>query len=206
LYYGVDTMEMLRRLYVDIIPKYYGKEREIQILSPQNIGFGSEKINKIIQESANPPSINKAEIEVGKTIFRVNDRVLQTQNNYSEGMDVMNGDTGKIISVNPETKELVVEFENGKIVEYKKESLLELKLGFSFSVHKSQGAQFEIVILPILKQNWMMLYRNLLYTACSRSKSKLIIIGQREMLAQAIRNNKIIQRQTSLIELLRMQS
>ena len=204
LHYGIDMIEMIRRLYVETISKYYGKETEIQILTPQNIGaIGGEKLSVIIQDSVNPASPNKAEIKIRQINLRVNDKVLQTKNNYE--LNCMNGDIGKIISINPDTKEVLIEFGNeAKQVLYKRDNLLELKLAYCVTIHKFQGSEVPIVIIPLHNSNYNLLFRNLLYTGITRGSKLVVFVGQRTALQRAVNNNKIIKRQTSLTELLQM--
>jgi exodeoxyribonuclease V alpha subunit len=162
---------------------------------------GTNAINLFLQEETNPPAPNKLEIKIKDRCLRQGDKVIQTVNNYE--IDVFNGEIGKIITVNPEEKEMVVEFgDNEKKVLYKKVQILELKLAYSISIHKSQGSGFDVVIIPLTNQHFHLLYRQLVYTGLTRAKKLCIFLGQRSALRTSIKNLKSIHRQTSLVELL----
>lgn len=201
LYYNIDIVEMIRKLYCETINKYY-KEKEIQILIPQNIGeIGTIKINKIIQDSINPASLDKPEIRIGENCFRKFDKIIVVKNSYD--YDIFNGDLGKIIEVNPEERSCIIEISGeNKIVELKRDGLLLIKHGWAISIHKAQGSEFPIVILPIAMNYYRMLYRQLLYTGISRSKTLAILIGSHRALSIAVNNVDQSKRQTSLIEIL----
>ena len=203
LYYGLDIIQMIQKIYVETIKKYYGEKMEVQVLCPMNIGdVGTIKINESLQEAVNPASNKKMEIKIRNIILRDGDRVIQTSNNYDLG--VFNGDIGKIITINPEEKECVIEFgsENKKVI-YKRDQLLELNLAYCITIHKSQGSEFDATIIPLTSQHHMMLYRNLVYTGLTRSKKLCVFIGQRSSFLKSIQNVKQIKRQTSLIEFLK---
>lgn len=203
LYYNIDIVEMIRKLYCEIINKYY-PGKEIQIIIPQNVSeIGTIKINKIIQNSVNPASASKPEIKIGENCFRKFDKIIVIKNSYD--YNIFNGDIGKIIEVNPEEKSCIIEFgfENKK-VELKKDGLLLLKLGYACSIHKSQGSEFEIIILPIAMNFYRMLYRQLLYTGITRAKTLAVLIGSQRALSIAVKNTDQSKRQTSLIDLLKL--
>lgn len=207
LHYGLDMTQMLIKLYTETIPKYIGKEKEIQILIPMNIGdLGTIKINSIIQTIVNPHEKGKGEIEFKekknkegekvKRIFRVGDKVIQTKNNYDLG--VFNGDIGRIIDISASTLELTVRYSEEREVDYKKSDIFELDLAYAISIHKSQGSEFDCVIIPIMNQYYRMLFRNLIYTGLTRAKKFAVFIGQRKALETAVNNVNYDQRQTSL--------
>lgn len=204
LYYGLDVIEMVKKLYTESIEKYYGDKTEIQVLIPMNIGnAGTNVVNTYLQEKINPSNPSKPEIKIGERYFRVSDRVIQTVNNYDlDGNSVMNGEIGKIIGINPEEKEMIVEFDDDKKVLYKRDNLLEIKLAYAISIHKAQGSQFDTIIFPILNDYSIMLYKQLVYTGLTRSKRLCIFVGERSSLFKAVKNTKPIIRQTSLSELL----
>jgi exodeoxyribonuclease V alpha subunit len=206
LYYGVDAIGMITRLYTETIKKYYGEGLEVQILCPMNVGdVGAIKINEIIQDAVNPPSPEKLEIKVKSKFLRQGDRVIQIVNNYELG--VFNGDIGKVVMVNPAEKQCIVEFgSENKSVLYKRDQLLELKLAYCITIHKSQGSEFDCVILPLMNQHFAMLYRNLIYTGLTRAKKLCVFVGQRGAFSRSINNIKQTKRQTSLIELFKLKN
>jgi len=204
LHFGIDVIGMVKRIYMETIKKYHGDGMEIQILCPMNVGdVGAVKINEILQDAVNPPSPEKFEIRIKNRYLRVGDRVIQVVNNYDLG--VYNGDIGKIVLINPEEHQCVVEFGvESKSVLYKRDQLLELKLAYCITIHKSQGSEFDAIIIPLVNQHYNMLYRNLIYTGLTRAKKLCVIIGQRGAFTRSVNNVKQTKRQTSLIELLQL--
>lgn len=197
LRYGLDITNMIIKLYTEFIPKYLGKEKETQILIPMNIGeLGTIKVNQTIQESVNPHEKGKPEIKMKDKLFRQGDKVIQTKNNYDIG--VFNGDIGRVISIDSSKSELIVRFSEEREMLYKKSEIFELDLAYAISIHKSQGSEFDCVIMPITMQHYRMLYRNLIYTGLTRAKKYAIFIGQRKALEIAVENNNYEKRQTSL--------
>ena len=189
---------------METIKKYYGTDKEIQILCPMNVGdVGAIRINEILQDAVNPHSPTKLEIKIKNRYLRTGDRVIQTVNNYDLG--VFNGDIGKIVMVNPVEKECLIEFgsENKQIL-YRRDQLLELKLAYCITIHKSQGSEFDIVIIPLMNQHFAMLYRNLIYTGLTRAKKLCVFVGQRGSFSRSVNNVKQTKRQTSLIELFKL--
>lgn len=192
-------MGMLKKLYIETIPKYMGGA-EIQILSAQNVGdMGTEKINEVIREVVNPPEEGKNEIKIRNNVFRDGDKVIMTQNDYE--ISCMNGDIGYIVKVNPEEKEALIRFSEDKDVVFKRDQLLSIKHAYCITIHKSQGSEFEVVVIPIVRQHYNMLYRNLIYTGITRGKKLVVFVGQRSALSMAVKNIKVYNRQTSLREL-----
>ena len=202
LHYGLSAFNVVKKLYLEWIPKYFGKKTEIQILSPMTRGsLGTISLNKMIQESANPPQKGKSQLMVGERIFRVNDRVIHRKNNYD--LNVFNGDIGTIQEINNERLTLSVSFfPDGRVVKYTQEAIPELELAYAITIHKSQGSEFEAVIIPVLTQHFKMLFRNLIYTGLTRAKSLAVLVGTRKALAMAVKNQDTIQRQTLLKDLL----
>ena len=197
LRYGLEITDMLIKLYTDIMPKYLGKEKETQILIPMNIGdMGTIRINSLIQNIVNPHEKNKGEIKLKEKLFRTTDKVIQTKNNYDLG--VFNGDIGRIIDIDSAKSELIVKFSEDREVSYKKSEIFELDLAYAISIHKSQGSEFDCVIIPITSHHYRMLYRNLIYTGLTRAKKYAVFIGQRKSLEIAVQNNNYEKRQTSL--------
>ena len=201
-------------LIKDKLPRYvHAGTEEIQILTPMRKGpLGVEKLNEILQSFLNPPSDQKREKEAGGVIYRVGDKVMQVKNNYKlewevrgkkgyvidSGMGVFNGDTGIIRSINTFSEELEVEFEDRHIVTYGFKMLDELELAYAVTVHKSQGSEYPAVILPLLSGPPMLMNRNLLYTAVTRAKSCVCIVGQPETFAAMISNDRKMKRYTGL--------
>ena len=203
LHYGLMAVDTVVKLYLEWIPKYYGRESEIQILSPMTRGsLGTNNLNKVIQQAANPPAEDKPELQVGERVFRVGDRVIHRRNNYD--LAVFNGDIGKIIEIDTSTLSCVVAFyPDGREVRYQREDVVELDLAYAITIHKSQGSEFKAVILPVLTQHFKMLYRNLIYTGLTRARELAVFVGTRRALAMAIRQQDTSKRQTALETLLR---
>ncbi|TXK33771.1 AAA family ATPase [Pontibacter qinzhouensis] len=204
LHYGLSAVGMVEKLYEATIPKYYGKGTEIQILSPMTKGsLGTANLNKVIQEKVNPAGAGKAQLTVGGRLFREGDRVIQKRNNYD--LNVFNGDIGTVTGVDNEEMELLVGFKAGKEVKevrYQKEHLLELDLAYAITIHKSQGSEFETVIIPIVTQHFGMLFRNLVYTGITRARRLIVFVGTRKALALAVNKQNTAIRQTALVHLL----
>ena len=203
LHYGITASDMILKLYKDIIPKYLGKGLEIQILTSMTRGsMGTFALNKKIQNEFNVNSPNKKQLLIGTKIFRQGDRVIQKKNNYD--LEVFNGDIGKVVDMNLSSLELMVSYpaKKGRIITYKKENLMELDLAYAITIHKSQGSEFNAVIIPIATQHFKLLFRNLIYTGITRAKKFVIFVGTRRALAMAVKNIDNRQRQTFLKELI----
>jgi len=202
LHYGLSASDVVKRLYLDWIPKYYGKDAEIQILSPMTRGsLGTLALNKMIQEAVNPQEKGKSELMVGERIFRVGDRVIHRKNNYE--LEVFNGDIGVIKSI--DNKELTCEIAfspDGRLVQYQRDDIPQLDLSYAITIHKSQGSEFQTVIIPVLTQHFKMLFRNLIYTGLTRARELAVFVGTRKALAMAVKNQDTSQRQTYLKELI----
>ncbi len=203
LYYGLTASQVVMRLYAEWIPKYYGENTEIQVLSPMTRGsLGTIKLNKNLQNCLNPASNDKTQISLGERVFRVGDRVIHRKNNYDLG--VYNGDIGVISSINSLDLCCTVQFlTDQRLVEYQKEQISELDLAYGITIHKSQGSEFDCVIIPLLSQHFKMLFRNLIYTGVTRAKKLAVFVGTRQALAMAVRNIDTVKRQTALADLLR---
>lgn len=201
-------------LVKDKLPRYvHARTEEIQILTPMRKGpLGVEKLNELLQAQLNPPDPNKREKEVGGTIYRIGDKVMQIKNNYKlewevrgrkgyvmeNGAGVFNGDTGIIRNINTFSEELEVEFEEGHMVTYGFKMLDELELAYAVTVHKSQGSEYPAVVLPLLSGPSMLMSRNLLYTAVTRAKSCVCIVGMPDTFAAMIANDRKMKRYTGL--------
>jgi len=202
LHYGLSASEVVQKLYMEWIPRYFGQNTEIQILSPMTRGsLGTINLNRTIQQSANPAGPGKHQLTVGERVFRVGDRVIHRRNNYD--LNVFNGDIGNIQDIDTENLMLSVSFyPDGRVVEYSRDAIPELDLAYAITIHKSQGSEFEVVILPVLTQHFKMLFRNLLYTGLTRARRLAVLVGTRKALAMAVRNRDTSRRQTALRELL----
>jgi len=179
------------------IPRQFGFHplKEIQVLAPMHKGtIGVANLNIELQKRLNP---GQSGITRGTWNFRIGDKVMQIVNNYDK--DVFNGDIGWISEINPEEREVVIEFD-GRLVAYDYSDLDEVILAYAVSVHKSQGSEYPVVILPVVTQHYMLLQRNLVYTGITRAKKLVIMIGTKKALAIAIRNNKPQRRYTLLSE------
>jgi len=201
LHYGFSALDVVRQLYQEWIPKYYG-DCEIQILSPMTRGsLGTISLNKVIQETSNPFVEGKRQLKVGERIFRIGDRVIHRRNNYDLG--VFNGDIGVIRDIdNIDLTCSVAFYPDNRLVHYKQTDIMELDLAYAITIHKSQGSEFEVVIIPVLTQHFKMLFRNLIYTGITRAKKLAVFVGTRRALAMAVKNQDISKRQTALQELL----
>ncbi len=182
-------------LVANRIPKTYGfdPKRDIQVLSPMHKGeVGTQALNEVLQNTLNP---SRQEIVRGKNRFRLGDRVLQTRNNYEK--DVFNGDLGWIVELDSDDGGLTADFD-GRLVVYESADLDELTLAYAVSVHKSQGSEYPVVVAPIVTQHFMMLKRNLIYTALTRARRLAVIIGSKKALAIGLRNIGSAKRYTHL--------
>ena len=212
-----ESAEDNRELIIDLVstrlPAYLNIEpNQVQVLSAMKSGeLGVEKLNKSLQEVLNPASKEKAEHEVGGKLFRVGDRVMQTANNYekewvkgySSGKGVFNGDIGYIEEISPATSETVVLFEDGRRCQYSLVDFDELILSYAITIHKSQGSEFDAVVIPVVGGNPMMMTRNLLYTGVTRAKKMVVLVGGMNYISYMIHNEYTVKRKTLLKELLK---
>ncbi len=206
------------KLIVDLaktrLPKAYNYSsfEDIQILTPSRKGsLGVIELNKLLQNEINPPTAKKAEMKSMLYIFREGDKVMQTKNNYDivwkrgedeQGTGIFNGDIGCIININKSNMEVVIDFD-GRITSYTFELMGQVELAYAITVHKSQGCEFEAVIMPILGGFEKLYYRNLLYTAVTRAKKLLILIGTEEKIRSMVDNNRRTRRYTCLKSMLK---
>ena len=196
------------------LPRYVdAKPYEIQVLTPMRKGLlGVERLNQILQRYLNPPDEKKKEKEIGQRLFREGDKVMQVKNNYQleweilgrykipvdKGVGVFNGDTGIMTEINEFAETATVEFEDGRQAEYSFKQLEELELAYAVTIHKSHGSEYPSVILPILSGPRMLMNRNLLYTAVTRARKCVTVVGSETTFAEMIRNEKQQQRYSSL--------
>ena len=199
----VSLKDNLKHLCKQIINKGYDYKR-VQLLAPMYKGEnGIDALNETLQNVFNPKDDTKREVKVGDIIYRENDKVLQLINMPEE--NIYNGDIGviKYIKYAGTSKsgknEVYIDFD-GNVVKYMPKDLVKIKHGFIISIHKSQGSEFELVIIPIVNAYKRMLYKKLIYTAVTRAKRKLILIGQPEAFVSSVRNNNEYQRNSSLLE------
>ncbi|MGE5409962.1 MAG: ATP-dependent RecD-like DNA helicase [Clostridiales bacterium] len=182
----------------DRLPKKFGFDpiKDIQVLTPMYRGvMGANNLNAVFQENLNN---NRFSFAKGGRHFKIGDKVMQLRNNYDK--EVFNGDLGFIRAVDLENQVMKIDFGTGTLKDYDFEDLDELVLAYAVTVHKSQGSEYPCVILPLTLNHYMMLQRNLLYTAITRAKKLLIITGTKKALAIALRNNKVQERYTSLFK------
>ena len=198
----------------DKLPRYVDAEvSEIQVMTPMRKGVvGVEKLNQTLQTYLNPPEASKLEKEFGQVTFRVGDKVMQIRNNYQiewerrsrygivneTGMGVFNGDTGIIEEIRPYTEEVVVRFDDDRYVKYGYKQLEELELAYAITVHKSQGSEYPAVIIPMFPGPRMLMTRNLLYTAVTRARKCVCLIGREDCFREMIANGNEQKRYSSL--------
>lgn len=200
----------------DKLPGYvHADMREIQVLTPMRKGMlGVEQLNATLQQALNAPDLGKQETLIGNVTFREGDKVMQIKNNYQkewkivnsyrtpveEGLGIFNGDMGVIREINPVLERITVEFEEGKRVDYGFKEAQELELAYAVTIHKSQGSEYPAVILPLLNGPRMLMNRNLLYTAVTRAKSCVCVVGSLETFEAMIANEQEQKRYSGLKE------
>lgn len=196
------------------LPNFYGVDpiKDIQVLTPMKKGeVGTFSLNKCIQDALNPKAEEKEEKKIGDEIFRVGDKVMQIKNNYSleweilrdgdvveTGEGIFNGDLGYITDIDNEEGMVKVLFDDNKSVEYDFKQIDELKLAYATTVHKAQGSEFPVIVMPIFSGPPMLLTRNLFYTAITRAKQLVVLVGEVRYMEMMIRNNIITKRYSSL--------
>jgi exodeoxyribonuclease V alpha subunit len=192
-----DAVAKILNLCKEVIPSRYRYDpvKDIQVLTPMHKGaVGVANLNMELQKELNP---GKEELVRGGKALRPGDKVMQIRNNYDK--DVYNGDIGMIVKIDKETQEVLIDYD-GKVVNYEYVDLDEVVLAYATSVHKSQGSEYPVVIIPVMTQHYMLLQRNLLYTGVTRGKRLVILVGTKKALAIAIKNNKPQMRYTRLRE------
>ena len=199
-------------LFRNRLPKSYkiNPVTDIQILSPMKKGIvGTINLNKLIQQSINPASEGKKEHSYGNTVYRVGDKIMQTRNNYDmpysrdegeSGMGIFNGDMGIISNINKHEKYMEIIFDEDKKVQYPFTNLEDIDLAYAITVHKSQGSEFPMVIMPVCNYNPLLMSRNLFYTAVTRAKKMVILVGSERTVANMTNNNTYHRRYTGLAE------
>ena len=171
--------------------------RDIQVLCPMNRGsLGVRELNVNLQTEWNPPRTEEPMVEKFGWLFRVRDKVIQTENNYDK--DVFNGDIGQIVKIDPVEREVTVRFDQREVV-YDFGELDEVALAYAITIHKSQGSEFPAVVIPVAMQQYMLLQRNLVYTGITRGKKLVVLIGQKRALGMVVKNNKTENRFSGLL-------
>lgn len=207
------------QLVRDKMPRYVNAQMyDIQVLTPMRKGLlGVERLNKILQEYLNPPDRTKAEQEQNGVLFREGDKVMQVKNNYQleweirgrygipmeKGLGIFNGDMGIIREINKQTERVTVEFDEQRMVEYPYSGLEELELAYAVTIHKSQGSEYPAVVIPLLSGPKMLMTRNLLYTAVTRAKQCVTIVGDPYAFNQMGANTVEQKRYTALADRIR---
>ena len=207
-----ENLDLVVNLVSKRLPSFLGIDSsQVQVIAPMKAGvIGVSNLNKALQEALNPKELGKTEAVMGEKVFRVGDRVMQTVNNYDQewhkggepGSGVYNGDIGFITEINPETSETTVEFEDGRRCFYTIAELDELMLSYAITIHKSQGSEFDAVVIPVSGGNPMMMTRNLLYTAVTRAKKMVVIVGSTNCIYAMIKNTYSVKRKTLLKKLI----
>jgi len=209
-----ETPAITRNVVVDLIskrlPNAYGYDfsKDIQILTQSRKGIcGVFELNRLLQDILNPKNETTDEILVGNKLFRVNDKVMQTKNNYNlsffdsdgeENFGVYNGDMGHIIFIDKSSNKLTVEMDDKRLIDYTLEDLDNLELAYAITIHKSQGSEFKSVIIPMFDGYRLLQTRNLLYTAITRAKENIVLVGDKNIMNNMIRNNTINSRYSNL--------
>ena len=189
------ALDIILELTKERIPKRFGLDPvdDIQVLTPMHKGVvGAGNLNTKLQKSLNP---SQTEIIRGNRNFKENDKVMQIRNNYDK--EIFNGDIGRIVSIRPDENEITVLFD-GRNIPYEFYELDELVLAYAVSVHKSQGSEYPAVVIPILTQHYILLQRNLIYTAVTRGRNLVVMVGTRKALAMGVNNDKTQKRFTHL--------
>ena len=210
-----DIAGLVIQLAKQRLPDTYGFSPidDIQVLCPTKMGMaGTKELNKQLQSALNPPSQNKAELKFFDVIFRTGDKVMQTKNDYDvlwtknneKGSGIFNGDIGIIRSVDRFSQNVTIDFE-GRVAIYTSEMLRRLEHAYAITIHKSQGSEYDAVIIPITAFTHNLLYRNLLYTGVTRAKKMIIVIGTKELVKTMVDNNRKMLRYSLLRPLLEIE-
>ncbi|MDE7225469.1 MAG: ATP-dependent RecD-like DNA helicase, partial [Ruminococcus sp.] len=215
-FFGRNDYGKATELIVDLIKRRlpnaynYSPLNDIQIIAPSRKGtVGTFELNRILQEHLNPPDGKKAEYRYFSNIYREGDKVMQTRNNYDiqwkkddeTGTGIYNGDIGRIISISVPKQSAVIDFD-GRTAEYPFDILPQVELAYAITVHKSQGCEFEAVIMPVMGVFQKLAYRNLLYTAVTRAKKLLILVGTEKDIEKMVDNDKRTLRYSCLKKML----
>lgn len=222
-----DNMESFKTI-IDLatrrLPNYLNTSidgMKLQVLAPLKAGVcGVENLNQSLQDKINPADVRKKELKIGMSTLREGDKVMQIANNYNltwerkvegshvdeEGKGVFNGDVGYIIDINDQTGEVKIKFDDGRIVIYPRSELSQINLAYAITIHKSQGSEFDVVIIPIFAGPALILTKNLIYTAVTRAKKMVVLVGDKVALARMIKNTHTAKRYTLLKDFLLSES
>lgn len=218
--YDADVIiNVVLQLIKQKLPKFVdATPYDIQVLTPMRKGLlGVERLNGILQRYMNPPANDKVEKEYGSTVFREGDKVMQTKNNYQlaweirtkfgltvdKDLGIFNGDMGIIRQINDFAEQMIIEFDEGRMVEYPYKLLDELELAYAITIHKSQGSEYPAVVIPLLGGPMMLMNRNLLYTAVTRARKCVTLVGNEVTFQQMIRNTSQQKRYSGLCDRLK---
>ncbi len=218
--YDADVIiNVVLQLIKQKLPKFVdATPYDIQVLTPMRKGLlGVERLNGILQRYMNPSANDKVEKEYGSTVFREGDKVMQTKNNYQlaweirtkfgltvdKGLGIFNGDMGIIRQINDFAEQMIIEFDEGRMVEYPYKLLDELELAYAITIHKSQGSEYPAVVIPLLGGPMMLMNRNLLYTAVTRARKCVTLVGNEVTFQQMIRNTSQQKRYSGLCDRLK---
>ena len=210
-----DAVNTIVELAQKRLPNFTGLDniKDIQVLTPMRKSpLGVLNLNNVLQKVLNPPSKNKEEKEMKNFVFREGDKVMQVKNNYNlswyiqnnlgqttdDGLGIFNGEDGIIQNIDNEAETMTVIFDEEKTVNYDFTQLDELELAYAITIHKSQGSEYPVVIIPVYSGPPMLMSRNLLYTAVTRAKKLVVLVGLTETIERMIANNKEVERFTSL--------
>ena len=213
-----SAAQTIVRLCTERLPAFLGIKdgsRDIQVLSPQKKGAaGVYQLNRLLQQACNPPAPGRPQLEYGDQVFRLGDKVMHIRNDYrlhwvtedgDEGDGVFNGDLGFVRRVDADADELQVLFDDGRLVTYARANLEDLDLAYCGSVHKSQGSEFPVVVMPVVRGPQLLMTRNLLYTALTRARRLVVLVGSEDVIRAMVENNYITTRYTGLCQRLREQ-
>ena len=205
---GERTLSTVVELCKTRLPDHMGiPADQIQVLTPTRKGpSGTENLNRCLQAALNPPAADKREIQWGERLFRTGDRIMQTKNNYNVvwekadgtvGTGMFNGDVGRIVEIDPSGELLVVNFDD-RIATYTLDMLNEIDLAYAMTVHKAQGSEYRAVILAVCEGAPMLLTRGVLYTAITRARELLILVGDEDVVAHMTANDRQQRRYSGL--------
>jgi len=196
--------EGIRHLVSEFLPKHgINPAQQVQVLCPATRGeIGTRQLNIMLQQVLNPAKPGKAELSRGGSVLRVGDRVIQQVNDYQR--EVFNGDVGTVVSIDLEEQEVVIQFADERAVSYDYADLSELSLAWAVTIHKSQGSEYPVVILPLFMQHYLLLSRNLLYTGLTRAKQLAILVGPPKSIGFAVKRMLDRQRYTALADRLKL--
>ena len=213
-FYECGNTDIALRSVLDLCYDYMaaGHAGDIQVLSPmKNDKLGVHNLNYHLQNALNPASEDKEEFRFGETLFREGDRVMQIKNNYDiewtksiygkpdeDGEGIFNGDIGTILKINSITKFMTVIFDDERVADYNFTQLEELELAYCISIHKSQGSEFPCVVLPLMNGPIMLMNRNILYTAVTRARSNVFILGSTSCIEGMVQNMRVKKRYSAL--------